>query len=75
MPQFLEKENYLKNAEMAMEDDYGMIDGIMNNGPRAEEKEQTAEKPSVLGQLSQAKKECAERTPNATEPKKEVPER
>ena len=27
-------ENYLKNAEMAMEDDYGMIDGIINNGPK-----------------------------------------
>ena len=27
-----EKENYLKNAEMQMEDDYGMIDGIINNG-------------------------------------------
>ncbi len=27
-------ENYLKAAEMSMEDDYGMIDGIINNGPR-----------------------------------------
>ena len=27
-------ENYLKNAEMVMEDDYGMIDGIINNGPK-----------------------------------------
>ena len=27
-------ENYLKNAEMSMEDDYGMIDGIINNGPK-----------------------------------------
>ena len=31
---FLAPENYLKNAEMAMEDDYGMIDGIINNGPK-----------------------------------------
>ena len=30
----LEKENYLKAAEMSMEDDYGMIDGIINNGPK-----------------------------------------
>ena len=29
---FMKSENYLKNAEMAMEDDYGMIDGIINNG-------------------------------------------
>ena len=38
-------ENYLKNAEMAMEDDYGMIDGIINNGekkPTVEELEQQA---------------------------------
>ena len=26
--------NPLKNAEMAMEDDYGMTDGIINNGPK-----------------------------------------
>lgn len=31
---FHEPENYLKNAEMQMEDDYGMIDGIINNAPR-----------------------------------------
>lgn len=29
-----EPENYLKNAEIATEDDYGMIDGIINNGPK-----------------------------------------
>lgn len=29
-----EAENYLKNAEIATEDDYGMIDGIINNGPK-----------------------------------------
>lgn len=29
---FLPQDNPLKNAEMAMEDDYGMIDGIINNG-------------------------------------------
>ncbi len=32
LPAFLQPENHLKNAEMAMEDDYGMIDGIINNG-------------------------------------------
>ena len=26
------KENYLKNAEMSTEDDFNMIDGIINNG-------------------------------------------
>ena len=34
LPNFTQPENYLRNAEMAMEDDYGMIDGIINNGPR-----------------------------------------
>ncbi|MCD7744954.1 MAG: YodL domain-containing protein [Lachnospiraceae bacterium] len=29
-------ENYLRNAEMALEDDYGMIDGVLNNGRRQE---------------------------------------
>ena len=33
VPGFL-PENPLKNAEMALEDDYGMIDGIINNGPK-----------------------------------------
>ena len=33
VPGFL-PENPLKNAEMAVEDDYGMIDGIINNGPK-----------------------------------------
>ena len=34
LPGFNQPENYLKSAEMAMEDDYGMIDGIINNGPK-----------------------------------------
>lgn len=66
VPEFLEQENYLKNAEIALEDDYGMIDGIINNGERKTDKEVQTDKPSVLGQLSQAKKECAERKPPET---------
>ena len=49
LPGFLKSENYLKNAEMAMEDDYGMLDGIVNNG----KKEEPAEKQSVLEQLKE----------------------
>lgn len=45
LPAFLEPENYLKNAEMAMEDDYDMIDGIINNGKN----------PTVAGLEQQAK--------------------
>ena len=44
IPGFL-PENPLKNAEMAVEDDYGMIDGIINNGakePTVAELEQQA---------------------------------
>ena len=33
IPGFL-PDNPLKNAEMMLEDDYGMIDGIINNGPK-----------------------------------------
>ena len=50
LPGFLRPENYLKSAEMSMEDDYGMIDGIINNG----RKDEPAERPSVLEQLKNA---------------------
>lgn len=49
LPDFLTKENPLKTAEMSVEDDCGMIDGIINNGKSAAEKEK--ERPSVLAQL------------------------
>ena len=43
-------ENYLKNAEMALEDDYGMIDGIISNGPKQTVAEQE-ERSSILAKL------------------------
>ncbi len=43
-------ENYLKNAEMALEDDYGMIDGIINNGPKQAVAEQE-ERSSILAKI------------------------
>lgn len=46
---FLIPENYLKNAEMTMEDDYGMIDGIINNGKSAT----AEERPSVRERLKE----------------------
>ena len=46
---FMKPENYLKYAEMAMEDDYGMLDGIINNGKSPITEERT----SVLGQLKE----------------------
>ena len=63
---FRTTENYLKNAEMQMEDDFGMIDGIINNGPKEEPKpvKQTEEtkKTSVLAKLRQYQKEDREKT-------------
>lgn len=40
----------MKAAEMSMEDDYGMIDGIINNG-KAADHDRPEKKPSVLEQL------------------------
>lgn len=57
LPTFLKPENYLKNVEMQLEDDYGMIDGVINNGPKETEKavpkteETKSKKPSVLAKL------------------------
>ena len=59
LPAFWTPENYLKNAEMQLEDDYGMIDGIINNGPKEQPKTQEPERggdnlqkrPSVLARL------------------------
>ena len=52
LPVFQRPENHLRAAEMSMEDDYGMIDGIINNGkaPGAEP-EHKDKRPSVLEQL------------------------
>lgn len=60
-----EKNNPLRTAEMTLEDDYGMIDGVINNGRRGEETEKAAEngpgkKPSIRERLEDAKKECSE---------------
>jgi len=49
LPDFLNKSNYLRSAEMAMEDDYNSIDGIINNGP----KEEPAGRKSVLEELKE----------------------
>lgn len=54
---FRNTDNHLKNAEMQLEDDYGMIDGVINNGPKEpvkpalQKEEAKAKKPSVLAKL------------------------
>ena len=61
---FRNTDNHLKNAEMQMEDDYGMIDGVINNGrkepvkaPAPKKEEIKTKKPSVLAKLRQYQEE------------------
>lgn len=79
-----EKDNLLRTAEMTLEDDYGMIDGIINNGRRGEEVEKAKEaaekgepekKPSIRERLEDARRECSERKPpEKGHPGREAPE-
>ena len=64
VPGFL-PDNPLKNAEMSVEDDYGMIDGILNNGQRQPPQRELPEKrKSVVEQLkSQPKPEHKKTAP------------
>lgn len=66
LPQFLKPENYLKNTEMAMEDDYGMIDGVINNGKHkdVEARASVLEKlkePPILTEIKKSSKGHLER--------------
>ena len=76
------KDNPLRTAEMTLEDDYGMIDGVINNGRRGEELEKAKEhaertqpekKPSIRERLAAAKQECAKQQPRPA-PEKKPPE-
>lgn len=74
-----EDDTPLRTAEMTIEDDYGMIDGVINNGRRGEEQEKaqasTEKKTSIMERLADAKKECAERKPpEKAAPHKKPPE-
>ncbi len=80
----VEPENPLHTAEMTLEDDYGMIDGIINNGRRGEELEKAQaearrttpeKKPSIRERLEDAKRECGSRkAPDKPVPQKKPPE-
>lgn len=79
----VEPENPLRTAEMTLEDDYGMIDGIINNGRRGEELEKAQnearrttpeKKPSIRERLEDAKRECGERKPPDKAHQKKPPE-
>ena len=54
LPNFFRSDNYLRITEMQVEDDYNMIDGIINNGTKEEVK---VKKPSVLEALNSKKPE------------------
>ena len=78
-----EKDNPLRTAEMTLEDDYGMIVGVINNGRRGEELEKVQEhaertkpeKPSIRERLEDAKRECAgHKPPEGKKPGRDVPE-
>ena len=78
-----EQDNPLRTAEMTLEDDYGMIDGVINNGRRGEELEKAQEhaeqtkpeKPSIRERLEDAKRECAgHKPPEGKKPGRDVPE-
>ena len=68
LPGFLKPENYLKNAEMAMEDDYGMLDGVINNGKAPA----TEERPSVLEQLKDIPVPDTPRKPSRSHPERDI---
>lgn len=51
----LDRENPLKAAEMSLEDDYGMIDGMINNGPKEKELAEKGGKSSIMDRLKAAK--------------------
>lgn len=57
VPEFF-ADNPLKKVEEMLEDDYGMIDGIINNGDRR--KDDDEKKHSVMDKLQEKKKEAAE---------------
>ncbi|WP_164516900.1 antirestriction protein ArdA [Clostridium transplantifaecale] len=67
--------DYLRSAEMSLEDDYGMIDGIINNGQREATPPETGGKPSLREKLAEAKRECAERKAPEKNPGRDTPER
>lgn len=75
---FLPQQNYLKNAEMATEDDYNQIDGIVNNGKKEtvaelEEKVKAGQPISLLGYVEAVRREAEpQRQPERSEKKPSV---
>lgn len=63
--------NHLAKVEEMVEDDYGMIDGIINNGSKAQEEEKSeGKKPSVMEKLQEKKAEVEKADKAAPEVKR-----
>ena len=75
LPDF-HKENYLKAAEMSTEDDYGMIDGIINNGkqPSVAELEQQAKSGQPISLMDLADAVQREKKPSVLKKLKDQPQ-
>ena len=78
VPGFL-PENSLRNAEMAVEDDYGMIDGIINNGPKEptvaqlEQQARSGQPISLMDLAAAAHREDREKKKSVMEQLKSLP--
>ena len=68
VPEFF-AHNPLEKVEELLEDDYGMIDGIINNGDRKKEQE-PEKKPSVLEKLQEKKTEVERQHQDSVKPPK-----
>lgn len=75
LPGFM-SENYLKAAEMSTEDDYGMIDGIINNGkqPTVADLEQQAKSGQPISLMDLADVVHREKKPSVLEKLKDQPQ-
>ena len=75
LPDF-QKENYLKAAEMSTEDDYGMIDGIINNGkqPTVADLERQAKSGQPISLMDLADAVHREKKPSVLEKLKDQPQ-
>ena len=74
LPGFM-SENYLKAAEMSLEDDYGMIDGIINNGqkPTVSDLEQQVKNGQSISLMDLAGAIQREKKPSVLKKLKEQP--
>ena len=78
IPGFL-PDNPLRNAEMAVEDDYGMIDGIINNGPKEptvaqlEQQARSGQPISLMDLAAAAHREDREKKKSVMEQLKSLP--